>query len=187
MASEPLPFATPQAWREWLSAHPDAGECWVLLHKKATGLPSITWEEAVVEALAHGWIDGVKKSVSETQWVQRFTPRKGGSAWSQKNIAHAETLIAEGRMTPAGLAQVALAKSNGRWETAYSGGKGADLPADFLKAVAQNPGAAEALKALDAKNRYAIYYRLTTAKRLETRAKRVADFVAMLARGERLH
>ena len=159
----------------------------MLLHKKGSGVPSITWEQAVIEALAHGWIDGVKKSVSETQWMQRFTPRKPGSAWSQKNITHAEKLIGEGRMTPAGLAQVAAAKASGRWDTAYSGGKGAELPQDFLDAVAINPQALTALNTLNAKNRYAIYYRLTTAKRPETRAKKVAEFVAMLARGERLH
>ncbi len=159
----------------------------MLLYKKATGIASITWEQAVIEALAHGWIDGVKKSVSETQWMQRFTPRKAGSVWSQKNIGHAEKLMAEGRMTQAGLVHVAAAKANGRWQTAYSGGKGAALPQDFLEAVAANPQAAEALKTLDAKNRYAIYYRLTTAKRPETRVKKLAEFLAMLARGERIY
>lgn len=179
-----LPFALPADWSAWLASHPDAREIWVLYHRKGSGIPSIDWEQAVVEALAHGWIDGIRKSVTEVQWMQRFTPRKPGSAWSQKNIATAERLIAEGRMTPAGLAQVTLAKSNGRWETAYSGGKGADLPQDFLDAVAASPLAAEALKTLDSRNRFAIYYRLTTAKRPETRAKRLADFVAKLERGE---
>lgn len=159
----------------------------MLLHKKASGIPSITWEQAVIEALAHGWIDGVKKSVSETQWMQRFTPRKPGSAWSRKNIGHVERLIAEGRMTAAGLAHVTAAKANGRWDTAYSGGKGADLPQDFLEAVAANPQAQQALTTLDSKNRYAIYYRLTTAKRPETRARKVAEFVALLARGDKFH
>ena len=183
-----IPFAKPQDWSDWLTQHPEATECWVLLHKKASGVPSITWEQAVIEALAHGWIDGVKKSVSETQWMQRFTPRKAGSAWSQKNIAHAEKLIAEGRMTAAGLAHVTTAKSNGRWDTAYSGGKGAELPQDFLAAIADGPKAAQDMLAtLNAQNRYAIYYRLTTAKRPETRAKRISDFVALLARGEKFH
>lgn len=159
----------------------------MLLYKKGSGIPSITWEQAVIEALAHGWIDGVKKSANETQWLQRFTPRKAGSAWSQKNIGHAEKLMAEGRMTAAGLAHVAAAKANGRWDTAYSGGKAAELPGDFLQAVAQNPAASAALKTLDTKNRYSIYYRLATAKRPETRAKKLAEFVAMLARGETIH
>ena len=182
---DPIPFATPADWRYWLAQNPGATECWMLLHKKASGVPSITWEQAVIEALAHGWIDGVKKSLNETQWLQRFTPRKLGSAWSQKNIAHAEKLIAEGRMTPAGMIHIEAAKTNGRWDTAYSGGKGAALPQDFLDAVAAGPQAAQdALKTLDTKNRYAIYYRLTTAKRPATRAKKIAEYVAMLARGE---
>ena len=181
---DPIPFATPQDWHDWLAQNPNAREVWVLYHRKGSGQPSIDWDQAVVEALAHGWIDGVRKSVTETQWMQRFTPRKAGSVWSQKNIATAERLIAEGRMTPQGLAHVTLAKANGRWEAAYSGGKNADLPPDFLDLVAQIPKAAETLKTLDSRNRYAIYYRLTTAKRPETRAKRLADFVAKLARGE---
>ncbi len=185
MTFEPQPFATPQDWHDWLAAHPEATEIWVLYHKKG-GAVSIDWEQAVIEALAHGWIDGIRKTVNETQWMQRFTPRKPGSAWSQKNIAHAEKLIVEGRMKPAGLAHVLAARSDGRWEVAYSGGKGADLPQDFLDAVAQNPAATETLKTLDAKNRYAMYYRLVTTKRPETRAKKLAEYVAMLARGERL-
>ncbi len=184
----PQPFATPADWSNWLARNPDENEVWMLLHKKASGIPSITWEQAVIEAVAHGWIDGVKKSLNESQWLQRFTPRKAGSAWSQKNIAHAEKLIAEGRMTAAGLAQVAAARANGRWDTAYSGSKNADLPQDFLAAVAAGPLAAQdALKTLDTKNRYAIYYRLTTVKRPETRARKIADYVAKLARGERFY
>lgn len=182
--SDPIPFATPTAWNDWLATHPDATEVWVLLHKKASGVPSITWEQAVIEALAHGWIDSASKSLGEAQWKQRFSPRKPGSVWSQKNIAHAEKLIADGRMMPSGLAHVTLAKTNGRWDTAYSGGRNADLPQDFLDAAAANPQAAEALKTLNRQNRYAIYFRLTTAKRPETRAKRIADYVAKLARGE---
>jgi uncharacterized protein YdeI (YjbR/CyaY-like superfamily) len=184
---DPITFAEPQHWNDWLAANADTTEVWLLLHKRTSGLPSITWEQAVIEALAHGWIDGVKKSLNDTSWLQRFTPRKPGSAWSRKNIAHAEKLIAEGRMTPAGQRHIDIAKQNGRWETAYAGGKGADLPQDFLDAVALNPKAAEALKTFNAQNRYAIYYRLTTAKRPETRAKRIADFVALLERGEKFH
>ena len=185
--NDPLPFTTPADWSNWLAQNSGAREVWVLLHKKGSGIPSVTWEQLVIEALAHGWIDGVKKSLNETQWLQRFTPRKPGSVWSQKNIAHAEKLIADGRMTPAGLAQVEAARANGRWETAYSGGKKAALPQDFLDAVAANPKAQDALKTLDTKNRYSIYYRLTTAKRPETRAKKIAEYVAMLARAERFY
>ena len=139
-----------------------------------------------MEALAWGWIDGVKKSVSETEWGQRFTPRKHGSAWSQTNRAHAERLIAEGRMRPAGLAHVTAAQANDRWESAYAG-SAKDMPEDFLQALDEGPQAArDEYAGLNARNRYAIYYRLTTAKRPEIRAKRVADYVAMLARGETL-
>lgn len=182
----PLAFATPAAWHDWLAVnHERASEVWVLYHKKASGVASVDWQQAVVEALVWGWIDGIRKTQNDTQWVQRFTPRKAGSAWSQINRAHAERLIAEGRMQAAGLAQVAIAQANGRWGAAYSGGKGADLPQDFLDALAQGPEAAKAKFAtLNARNRYAIYYRVTTAKRPETRTKRIADFITMLERGE---
>jgi len=155
-----------------------------MMHKKASGLPSITWEQAVIEALAHGWIDGVKKSYNDTSFIQRFTPRRKGSAWSQKNVGHVEKLIADGRMTPRGMAQVELARQNGRWEAAYSAARAADLPPDFLALVAQNPAALAGLAGLNAANRFAIYYRLTTAKRAETRSKRMADFIAKLEQGK---
>jgi len=182
----PLAFATAAEWHDWLAVnHATATEVWVLYHKKASGVASIDWGQAVVEALIWGWIDGLRKTQSETQWIQRFTPRKAGSAWSQINRAHAERLIAEGRMQAAGLAAVEVARANGRWEASYSGGKGADLPQDFLAAVAAGPEALRAgFAALDAKARYAIYYRLTTAQRAETRAKRMAEFLDRLERGE---
>ena len=185
---QPNPLRHPALWNDWLSTHADATEVWVLFYKKSSGTPSIDWQQAVIEALAHGWIDGVKKALNDSQWTQRFTPRNPGSAWSQINIAHAERLSAEGRMQPAGLAQTEIAKANGQWQKAYSGGKAAEVPQDFLDALAQGPEAARITYAtLNAQNRYAIYYRLTTAKRPETRAKRIADYVAMLARGERFH
>lgn len=160
----------------------------MLYHKKGSGVPSIDWKQAVVEAIAWGWIDGVRRTASDTTWVQRFTPRKKGSVWSETNIATARRLIAEGRMQPAGMATVEAAQADGSWEKAYSGGKGFEMPADFLAALAEAPERArDAYARLDARNRFAIYYRLTTAKRPETKAKRIADFVAMLARGERIY
>ena len=182
----PLAFATPAEWGAWLAAnHATAREVWVLYHKKASGVASIDWQQAVVEALVWGWIDGVRRTQSDTQWIQRFTPRKAGSAWSQINRDHAERLISEGRMQAPGLAAVEIARANGRWEATYSGGKGADLPPDFLAALAAAPQSArDGFAALDAKGRYAIYYRLTTAQRLETRAKRLAEFMARLAEGK---
>ena len=186
--TDALPFATPALWNDWLSTHPDATEIWVLFYRKSSGTPSINWQQAVIEAIAHGWIDGVKKALNDTQWTQRFTPRKSGSAWSLINITHAERLVAEGRMQAAGLAQTEIAKANGQWRKAYSGGKGAEVPQDFLDASAIAPKEARATYAtLNAKNRYAIYYRLTTSKRPETRARKINEFIAMLARGERFH
>jgi uncharacterized protein YdeI (YjbR/CyaY-like superfamily) len=187
--TDPLPFPTPRDWSDWLSANAGAREVWVLYHRKGSGTPSIDWPQAVEVALAHGWIDGIRKTVSATTWMQRFTPRKPGSIWSAKNVATAERLIAEGRMTPAGLAAVEVAKANGQWQLAYAGGgEKAAVPQDFLDALAAAPEAARATYAtLDSRNRFAIYHRLTTAKRPETRMKRIADFIAMLARGERFH
>lgn len=184
--SAALPFATPQDWRNWLETnHATAPELTLKLYKKASGIPSITWEEAVIEALAFGWIDGVKRPGDDQHWLQRFTPRRPRSGWSQKNRTHVERLIAEGRMALAGLKQVDAAKADGRWDAAYAGGKDAQVPQDFLDAL--TPEAARTYATLNAQNRFAITYRLTTAKRPETRAKRLADFVAMLERGERLY
>ena len=180
-----LPFATIDDWMGWLSANPEATEVWVLYHKKASGVRSIDWEQAVIGALAHGWIDGIRKSVDETTFKQRFTPRRAKSVWSAKNVAHCEKLIAEGRMTPRGLAQVQAAQADGRWDQAYRTTDA--LPEDFLASVAQNPKAAEALKTLDARNRFALVYRINAVKRPETRARKIADFVEMLARGDRIH
>ena len=180
----PLAFAAPQDWRAWLEAHHvTATEITLKLYKKASGTPSITWEQAVIEALAYGWIDGVKRPGGEDHWLQRFTPRKARSGWSQKHRTHVERLIAEGRMAPAGLKQVEAAKADGRWDAAYAGGKDAQVPQDFLDAL--TPAAAATYATLNARNRFALYYRLTTAKRPETRAKRFGEFMAMLERGER--
>lgn len=184
----PMAFANPDEWGDWLEArHATTTEAWLRLAKKKTGIPSIDWEQAVEEALIWGWIDGTKKTESETHWLQRFTPRAPRSPWSEKNRATAERLIAGGWMQAPGLAEVKKAKADGRWDAAYAGSKTAELPEDFLAAVAASPKAGKTLAGYDAKNRYALYYRLTTAKRPETRAKRIADFVAMLERGERLH
>jgi uncharacterized protein YdeI (YjbR/CyaY-like superfamily) len=182
-----IPFVTPEDWAAWLADHhASRDEVWVKIYKKSSGIPSIDWAQAVVEALAWGWIDGIKKSVSETEWGQRFTPRKAGSAWSKINRGHAERLIAEGKMRPAGLAHVQAAQANGRWDSAYST-TGNEMPEDFLQALAEGPQEArDEYEGLNARNRFAIYYRVTTAKRPETRAKRINEYIAMLARGETL-
>jgi uncharacterized protein YdeI (YjbR/CyaY-like superfamily) len=179
------PFPTLEDWMEWLAQNPEASEVWILYHKKGSGVPSIDWEQAVIGALAHGWIDGIRKSVDETTFKQRFTPRRAKSVWSAKNVAHCERLIAEGKMTPQGLAQVEAARADGRWALAYKGT--AELPEDFLAAIAATPDAARTFATLDAKNRFAFYYRLQSVKRPETRARKITDFVAMLARGDRIY
>ena len=186
---DPIDFVTIADWTNWLAANPDAKVVWVLYHKKSTGIPSIDWPQAVEGALAYGWIDGIRKTLDETQWIQRFTPRKPRSIWSAKNVATAERLIAEGRMTPAGMAAVQAGKASGQWDLAYAGGgEAAQVPQDFLDALVLAPQTArDNYASFDSRNRYAIYHRLTTAKRSETRAKRIADFVALLARGERFH
>ena len=183
-----LPFATPEDWSNWLAAnHATETELWIRLFRKASSTPSITWEQAVIEALCWGWIDGQTKPFDDTSWQQRFTPRRKGGSWSQKNVGHAERLIADGRMQPAGLAHIDAAKASGRWDAAYAGSANAEVPPDFLAALALAPDTAKlAFAGLDRKNIFAIYHRLLSAKRPETRAKRIDDFIATLSRGERI-
>lgn len=183
-----LSFRTPAELRDWLEAHgAQAPELWVRIYRKGSGVPSIDWTECVVECIARGWIDGLKRPLDETSYLQRITPRKPGSAWSSRNRTHAERLIAEGRMTAAGLAHVAAAKADDRWRDAYKGQADMVIPQDFLDVLEASPDAKAFFATLDRKNLYPIYYRLQTAKRPETRAKRMAAMIAQLARGERFH
>lgn len=187
-ADEHLIFATPEAWHDWLAAHHDtATEIWITYWKKGTGKPSIDWQQAVVEALCWGWIDGIRKSVDDQRFKQRFTPRRSGSIWSKINCDHANRLISEGRMQPAGLRAVATAQANGQWEKAYGGGMAStDVPVELTAALAANPLAQQLWDQLDAKNRYAVCFRVQTPKRQETRLRKADELVAMLIRGERL-
>ena len=180
-------FASAAAWGDWLGIHhASEPELWVKLPKG--GLPGPSWEEAVIEALVWGWVDGVKGAGDAGYYLQRFTPRRKASNWSQRNRAHAERLIATGRMQPPGLVAVAAARAGGRWETAYAGQATMVIPADFLEALAAGPEAArKTFAGLNRATLFAIYHRLTTAKRPETRAKRITQFVAMLARGKTFH
>jgi len=181
-----MPFSTPDDWGNWLAQnHAEVPEIWIKLYKKGSGTASISWEQAVIEALCWGWIDGQSKPLDDTAWVQRFTPRRAKSSWSQKNRDHVARLIAEGRMRQAGLAHVQTAQADGRWDAAYSGPKDAVVPADFLAALQAMPAARAFYATLTSSNRYAIYYGLHTAKRPETRAKRMALYLAMMARGEK--
>jgi uncharacterized protein YdeI (YjbR/CyaY-like superfamily) len=174
------------AWRAWLGEHHDAPTgVWLVLAKKGVTEPtSLTYVQALDEALCHGWIDGQVKRNDERTYRQRFTPRRARSEWSQRNVAHVKRLTAEGRMHPAGLAAVESAKADGRWSDAYAGPASIEVPDDLVAALAAEPRARAMFEILSSQNRYAILYRVTKAKRSETRARNIARFVAMLARGE---
>lgn len=179
-------FATPAKLRQWLRTnHAKRDELWIKVHKKHMGTPSVTWNEIVLETLCYGWIDGVKKSLGDAAYLQRITPRKPRSAWSKVNRQHAERLIEEGRMQPAGLAQVEAAKQDGRWKNAYQPASEMKIPRDFLDAVKANPAAQATLDDCNKTNRYAIAYGLTTCKRPDTRQRRFQKFLDQLTRGEK--
>ncbi len=159
----------------------------VLAKKGTTDPTSLTYAQALEEALCQGWIDGQKRSRDATTFAQRFTPRRRTSQWSKRNLRIAEELIAEGRMLPAGLAEIDQAKADGRWAAAYSGQAAASVPADLAAALSANPAAEKTFADLNGANRYAVLYRIETAKRAETRSRRIDQFVEMLARGETIH
>jgi len=177
------------AWREWLANHhADPTGVWLVLAKKGTEKPtSLTYDQALEEALCHGWIDGQAGRRDEATYRQRFTPRRRRSAWSKRNTGIAERLIAEDRMHPAGHAEVERAKADGRWEAAYAGPASMEVPPDLAEALAAEPKAQAMFEGLNSQNRYAILYRIATAKRAETRARKIEQFVAMLSRGETVH
>lgn len=186
--SEPRAFQTRAQLEKWLkSNHAKASELWVRIYKKDSGTPSVTWNDCVLAALAWGWIDGQKRALDEQSFLQRLTPRRPKSSWSSKNRQHAEQLIADGLMQPAGLVHVEAARADGRWEKTYAGSAAMVIPEDFLTQLATNSKAKQMFDTLDRANLFAIYYRLQTAKKPETRAKRMVDIIARLARGERLH
>jgi uncharacterized protein YdeI (YjbR/CyaY-like superfamily) len=183
-----LAFASADAFEAWLEAeHATAAGLWLKIAKKDTGLATVTYAEALDVALCFGWIDGQKRGLDATWFLQRFTPRKGGSRWSQLNTEHVARLTAAERMRPAGLAQVAAARADGRWAAAYERQSRATVPADLQAALDANPAAAAFFATLRGVNRYAVLYRVQDAKRPETRARRIDRFVTMLARGETLH
>jgi uncharacterized protein YdeI (YjbR/CyaY-like superfamily) len=162
-------------------------ELWLKIYKKGSGQKTINWEEAVVEALCWGWIDGVRKSFDDEAYLQRFTPRRKGSNWSKRNREHVERLIAEGRMQEAGLVHMQAAQADGRWEAAYAPPSEMTIPEDFLAALEQRPAAIAFFETLNRHNLYAIVYRLQTAKKPETRQKRLEQFLDMLEKGEKLY
>ena len=180
-----IAFPTKAAFREWVEANQgEQNGLWLKLAKKASGIPSPTYAEALEVALCFGWIDGQKRPFDETYWLQRFTPRRARSKWSKINIAKVDALVASGEMTPSGLAEVERAKADGRWDAAYEPQSTATFPADFLAALDANPRALARFSTITRSSRYAIIYRLGDAKRPETRQRRLEQFVAQLAAGE---
>jgi uncharacterized protein YdeI (YjbR/CyaY-like superfamily) len=184
-----LIVADSSAWRAWLQTHceEDLG-VWLVLAKKGNSEPTtLTYDQALEEALCHGWIDGQVKRRDERTYRQRFTPRRPRSPWSKRNVGIVERLLGEGRMQPAGLAAVTRAKEDGRWEAAYQGQRTIEVPADLAAALAANPRAQAMFDVLTSQNRYAVLYRIHAAKRSDTRIRRVESFVEMLARGETVY
>jgi uncharacterized protein YdeI (YjbR/CyaY-like superfamily) len=177
-----------KAWRAWLAKHhADSTGVFLVLSKNGTTKPTnLTHDGALKEALCYGWIDGQAGPRDETTWRQRFTPRRRRSLWSKRNTVIAEKLIAQGLMHPAGIAEVDRAKADGRWEVAYLGSN-IEVPPELTAALAAKPKAQKMFESLNSQNRYAVLYRITTAKRPETRAKRIEQYVAMLARGETIY
>jgi len=174
-----------EAWLE--ENHADAEGLWLKIAKKGSGVESVNYAEALELALCFGWIDSQKRGLDESFFLQRFTSRRPRGKWSQINRAKAEELIAAEAMRPAGLAEVAAAKADGRWDAAYAGQRAATVPEDLRHELDRNKAAAEFFATLDSANRYAILYRLQEAKKPETREKRLRRFIAMLERGEKIH
>ena len=182
---EPAParivtFATSKELSRWLEVnHAIESELWVKIFKKQSGIPSVTWDDVVVESLCWGWIDGIKKSIDDQAYVQRITPRKARSNWSKRNTEHAERLIRQGRMTESGLVHIRAAKADGRWQKAYMVSE-MKVPSDFLAALESEPKAKLFFETLNKSSRSTIAYGLISAKKPATRQRRFAKFMDML-------
>ncbi|MFY0677944.1 MAG: YdeI/OmpD-associated family protein [Neptuniibacter sp.] len=180
-----MTFVTPKDLCEWLKVnHAIETELWIKVFKKKTGIPSVTWDDVVVEALCWGWVDGVKKSIDDQAYLQRITPRKARSNWSKRNTEHVERLISEDRMTESGLVHVREAKADGRWESAYVVSE-MEVPADFLAALEKQPRVKQFFETLNKSSRYVIAQGLTSAKKAETRQRRFTKYMTMLVHGEK--
>ncbi len=181
-------FAGPAELEAWLEENAtESAGLWLKITKKGAPVPSVTYDEAVELALCFGWIDSQKRGFDETHFLQRFTPRRPRGRWSKINREKAEALEKAGALRPAGASEVEAAKADGRWESAYEGSRTAKVPDDLQAALDANPKAAAFFADLDSANRYAIIWRLGEAKKPETRARRLAKFLAMLENGEKLH
>jgi uncharacterized protein YdeI (YjbR/CyaY-like superfamily) len=188
MSSEVI-VADAHAWHGWLSEHHQANDgIWLVLAKKNVTTPtSLTYDEALEEALCHGWIDGQRQGRDDRTFVQRFTPRRARSMWSKRNVGIVARMESEGRMVAAGREQVERAKADGRWEKAYGGSSELEVPADLAEALAAEPRAQAMFDILTSSNRFAVVYRVTSPKRAETRARRITQTVDQLARGETIY
>lgn len=183
-----MSFTSSGYFRTWLATnHGHQGGIWLRIYKKASGVATVTYAEALDQALCVGWIDGQKKPYDKQSWLQRFTPRRPRSGWSKNNTQHAERLIKSGEMAPAGLKEVKAARADGRWKAAYDSFSKAAVPDDFLNELARNKKARTFFDTLNKTNLYSIAYRLQTAKKPETREKRMRVIIGMLGRGETFH
>ena len=183
-----MSFESKKKWTDWLAKQYDKSTgVWVKLAKKGTGIPSVTYDEALDVALCYGWIDGQKGSFDDQYWLQKFTPRGTKSTWSKINTEKAEKLIARGEMKPAGLKAIELAKQDGRWDAAYESQKNISIPVDFQAELNKNKKAKAFFATLNSVNRYAILLRIQTAKKAETRTRRIQQFVEMLEREEKIY
>ena len=180
-------FRNVAAWEKWLAANVGKPGMWLKIAKKDSGIASVSYPEALEVALCHGWIDGLKKSLDAQFFLQRFTPRKPRSLWSKINVDKVEALVAAGRMQAGGLSEIEAAKADGRWDVAYHGPARMEVPPELAAALAKNRKAKAFFETLDRTNRYAFCWRVQTAVKAETKQVRVEKFVAMLARGEKIH
>jgi uncharacterized protein YdeI (YjbR/CyaY-like superfamily) len=181
-------FDSIEAWHDWLSRRDMTSDgVWLKIAKKDSGIATVSYSEALDVALCHGWIDGQKKKFDDEYWLQRFTPRRPRSKWSKINCDKATELIEQGRMEAAGLAEVERAKADGRWDAAYDSPSTATIPDDLQRELDKNKAARESFEALSKSSRYSVIYRVQDAKRPETRARRIAQFVEMLAEGRTIH
>jgi uncharacterized protein YdeI (YjbR/CyaY-like superfamily) len=183
-----LPFASDAEWEQWLEEnHSVSAGVWIKMAKKDSGIDSVRYPEVLDTALCFGWIDARREALDDKYFLQRFTPRRPRSRWSRINREKVERLITVGRLRPAGLAEAERAKADGRWEAAYAGQRSISIPEDLQRELDTRPQAKAFFAELSSQNRYAILYRLQDAKKPETRARRLAKFVAMLEAGEKIH
>ncbi len=181
-------FKTQAAWEKWLEKNHDKSPgVWMRFYKKASGVKSMNYDQALDGALCYGWIDGQTNKYDDDSWVQRFTPRRARSIWSKRNVGHVDRLTKAGKMKAAGQEQIDAAKADGRWSVAYDSHSTMEIPEDFLKALAKNKKAKAFFESLNKANLYSIAFRLQTAKKPETREKRMKQILEMMKNGEKFH